>query len=180
MLCIILNTGYYQIWLAIIGDYGYWPYTLGRSMGLYTSECVVDSGTGLWAPAWAVISAKLSNCIRFLTFYPDLEVPFYTLQRSFVSSSLTIPPLQTLRDAVLCLACTFFSGEILLQTRTTKYWHNSFQFLDRTAPCENNWICFIAFLLYGLTVSVARNSVTEIMSLWTEDMQIKSCQLCLK
>ena len=29
---------------------GYWPYTLGRSVRLYTDECVVDSGTGLMAP----------------------------------------------------------------------------------------------------------------------------------
>ena len=38
------------MWLAIIGDYGYWPYTSGKSVRLYTDECVVDSGTGLMGP----------------------------------------------------------------------------------------------------------------------------------
>ena len=36
--------------MAIIGDCGYWPYTSGRSVRLYTDECVVDSGTGLMGP----------------------------------------------------------------------------------------------------------------------------------
>ena len=36
--------------MAIIGDCGYWPYTLGRSVRLYTDGCVVDSGTGLMGP----------------------------------------------------------------------------------------------------------------------------------
>ena len=36
--------------MAIIGDCGYWPYTLGRSVRLYTDECVVDGGTGLMGP----------------------------------------------------------------------------------------------------------------------------------
>ena len=32
----------------MLGDCGYWPYTLGRSVGLYTGECVVNSSMGLW------------------------------------------------------------------------------------------------------------------------------------
>ena len=36
--------------MAIIGDCGYWPYTSGRSVRLYTNGCVVDSSTGLMGP----------------------------------------------------------------------------------------------------------------------------------
>ena len=36
--------------MAIIGDCSYWPYTSGRSVRLYTNECVVDSSTGLMGP----------------------------------------------------------------------------------------------------------------------------------
>ena len=36
--------------MAIIGNCGYWPYTSGRSVRLYTNGCVVDSGMGLMGP----------------------------------------------------------------------------------------------------------------------------------
>ena len=36
--------------MAVIGDCGYWPCTSGRSVRLYTHECVVNSGTGLMGP----------------------------------------------------------------------------------------------------------------------------------
>ena len=36
--------------MAIVGECGYWPYTSGRSVRLYTNGCVVNSGTGLMGP----------------------------------------------------------------------------------------------------------------------------------
>ena len=44
--------------MAIIGDCGYWPYTSGRSVRLYSDECVVDSGTGLMGPCNADLTSE--------------------------------------------------------------------------------------------------------------------------
>ena len=46
---------------------GYWPYTLGRSVRLYTDGCVVDSGTGLMGPC------KHSTCFLYV-FSPQIHM----------------------------------------------------------------------------------------------------------
>ena len=64
--------------LAIIGDCGYWPYTLGRSVRLYTNGCVVDSGMGLWdhavlpLPFGTLILVQLSMIAGEYTLSSDL------------------------------------------------------------------------------------------------------------
>ena len=47
--------------LAIIGNCGYWPYTSGRSVRLYTDGCVVDSSTGLMGPCMDIKIAEVFN-----------------------------------------------------------------------------------------------------------------------
>ena len=49
-------------------DYRYWPYTLGRSVGLYTGECVVDSGTVLWDRAQQIVSAHHGKIVDIRAF----------------------------------------------------------------------------------------------------------------
>ena len=43
-------------------DYRYWPYTSGRSVRLYTGECVVDSGTVLWDRA--LVTSVVDHLVR--------------------------------------------------------------------------------------------------------------------
>ena len=69
--------------MAIIGDCGYWPYTSGRSVRLYTDGCVVDSGTGLMGPCrlfrgsqlnWAALTKEaivIYMSVKKLSFYLD-------------------------------------------------------------------------------------------------------------
>ena len=53
------------MYLAIIDDYGYWPYTSGRSVRLYTDGCVVNSGTGLIGPCSPTFAVwNLDTCIE--------------------------------------------------------------------------------------------------------------------
>ena len=47
-LCGAIYTKLGAIWLATIGRCYYWSHTSGRSVRLYTGECVVDSSTELW------------------------------------------------------------------------------------------------------------------------------------
>ena len=59
-LCRAIYTKLVAIWLATIGRCYYWSHTSGRSVRLYTGECVVDSSTGLWDRAtfkvpWRVV-----------------------------------------------------------------------------------------------------------------------------
>ena len=48
VLCRAIYTRLVAIRLATIGRRYYWSHTSGRSVRLYTGECVVDSSTGLW------------------------------------------------------------------------------------------------------------------------------------
>ena len=48
VLCRAIYTKLVAIWLATIGRCYYWSHTSGRSVRLYTGECVIDSSTGLW------------------------------------------------------------------------------------------------------------------------------------
>ena len=48
VLCKGIYTKLAVIRLATIGRRYYWSHTSGRSVRLYTGECVVDSSTGLW------------------------------------------------------------------------------------------------------------------------------------
>ena len=58
-LCRAIYTKLVALWLAMIGRCYYWSHTSGRSVRLYTGECVVDSSTGLWDRA---------RCLAFAWF----------------------------------------------------------------------------------------------------------------
>ena len=73
--------------MAIIGDYGYWPYTLGRSVRLYTDGCVVDSCTGLMAP-----------CIP-MEGSGGITIPYL----GYIEATLNIPEVKAFQEDCLFL-----------------------------------------------------------------------------
>ena len=68
--------------MAFIGNCGYWPYTLGRSVRLYTNECVVDSGMGL-----------MGLCMRDIEDVPNLPQGM---------ANQTDPPPEAIEDDSEC------------------------------------------------------------------------------
>ena len=65
--------------LAIIGNCGYWLYTSGRSLRLYTDGCVVDSGMGLMG--LCIITKSISPWASPVVILPKKSAPGEPPQR---------------------------------------------------------------------------------------------------
>ena len=62
-----------MIRLATIGRRYYWSHTSGRSVRLYTGECVVDSSTGLWDRAPSTIREVAKKFLTTTSRIKDIQ-----------------------------------------------------------------------------------------------------------
>ena len=83
--------------MAIIGDCGYWPYTSGRSVRLYTDECVVDSGMGL-------MGTCINMYIEHLGTHPKNEYKCHECGKQFKASHLL--SLHSPTHLIICPFCS--------------------------------------------------------------------------